>query len=90
MSYVVLNENGDVTLKVSFEGEAEGTYRMYTYKWNSDNEYKMTSSQYNSKNESTGCLSFNPPIPIIRSQGNDTCSLLNVYIFDITRPFTQI
>src|SRR5688500_13874464 len=36
-----VNENGDVTLKVSFEGEPEGTYRIYTYKWVSDNEYEM-------------------------------------------------
>jgi len=51
-----INDNGDVTLKVSFEGEAEGTYRIYTYKWISDNEYEMRSIQYNSKNEPTGFL----------------------------------
>jgi hypothetical protein len=49
-----VNENGDVTLKVSFEGEPEGTYRLYTYKWISDNEYEMKSVQYNDKDEQTG------------------------------------
>lgn len=49
-----VNENGDVNLKVSFEGEPEGTYRLYTYKWISDNEYEMKSVQYNDKDEPTG------------------------------------
>lgn len=49
-----LNEKGDVSLKVSFADEAEGTYRLYTYKWVSDNEYELKSTQYNSKNEPTG------------------------------------
>jgi hypothetical protein len=49
-----LNEKGDVTLKVSFEGEAEGTYRIYTYKWITKDEYEMKSIQYNSKDEATG------------------------------------
>lgn len=49
-----VNVNGDVTLKVSFEGEPEGTYRIYTYKWISDDEYEMKSVQYNAKDEATG------------------------------------
>ena len=40
-----LNENGDLTLKVSFEGEPEGSYRLYTYKWISLNEYELLSLQ---------------------------------------------
>ena len=49
-----VNENGDVSLKVSFEGEPAGSYRLYNYKWISDNEYEMTSVQYNDKGEPTG------------------------------------
>ncbi|MEB2776394.1 hypothetical protein SYJ56_13815 [Algoriphagus sp. D3-2-R+10] len=49
-----VNENGDVTLKISFADEAEGTYRLYTYKWISENEYDLKSIQYNDKNEATG------------------------------------
>ena len=49
-----VNENGDVTLKVSFEGEGEGTYRIYTYKWISDNEYELKSTQYDVKDQPTG------------------------------------
>ncbi|MBT1697339.1 hypothetical protein KK083_10655 [Fulvivirgaceae bacterium PWU4] len=49
-----VNDNGDVTLKVSFEGEAEGTYRIYTYKWISENEYELRSTQYDNKDKPTG------------------------------------
>jgi len=49
-----VNENGDVTLKISFEGEGEGTYRIYTYKWISDSEYDLKSVQYNERDEPTG------------------------------------
>lgn len=49
-----MSENGDVTLKVSFEGEPAGTYRLYTYKWLSDNEYELRSTQYNANGEPTG------------------------------------
>jgi hypothetical protein len=49
-----VNENGDVSLKVSFEGEPPGSYRLYRYKWISNDEYEMTSVQYNAKDEPTG------------------------------------
>lgn len=49
-----VDENGDVTLKVSFEGEQEGTHRIYTYKWISDDEYEMMSIQYNAEDKPTG------------------------------------
>lgn len=49
-----VNENGDVTLKVSFEGEPEGTYRIYTYKWISPEEYELKSVQYDDKDQPTG------------------------------------
>ncbi len=49
-----INENGDVSLKISFADEAEGTYRKYTYKWVNDNEYILKSIQYNAQNQPTG------------------------------------
>jgi len=49
-----VNENGDVTLKLSFEGEAKGTYRIYNYKWINDNEYHMKSVQFDEKDQPTG------------------------------------
>jgi ketosteroid isomerase-like protein len=49
-----VDDNGDVSLKVSFEGEAEGTYRLYSYKWVSADEYELKSVQYNAKDEPTG------------------------------------
>lgn len=51
-----VNENGDVSLKISFADEAEGTYRLYTYKWISENEYELRSIQYNANNKPTGLL----------------------------------
>lgn len=50
----MVNENGDVSLKISFADEPEGTYRLYTYKWISENEYELKSIQYNNKGEATG------------------------------------
>ena len=49
-----VNENGDVHLKISFEGEAKGTYRIYDYKWINDNEYHMKSVQYDEDDVATG------------------------------------
>lgn len=49
-----VNENGDVTLKNSFEGEAPGTYRIYNYKWLNDDSYSMTSQQFDSNGKPTG------------------------------------
>lgn len=44
----------NLRLKVSFEGEAIGTYRIYTYEWVSPNEYQLNSVQYDSNNFPTG------------------------------------
>jgi hypothetical protein len=49
-----VNERGDVSLKVSFADEPGETYRLYTYKWISENEYDLKSIQYNDKDEPTG------------------------------------
>ena len=49
-----VNENGDVSLKISFADEPEGTYRLYTYKWVSENEYELKSIQYDINGKPTG------------------------------------
>ncbi len=46
--------DGNVELKLSFEGETEGTYRVYTYKWVNENAYHMKSVQFTENNEPTG------------------------------------
>ncbi len=61
-----INDKGDVTLKLSFEGEAEGTYRIYNYTWISDNEYEMKSVQYNINNKPTGLFYGGNFIRIVR------------------------
>ena len=49
-----INEKGDVQLKLVFEGEPQGTYRIYNYTWLNEDEYHMKSVQYSEKNEPTG------------------------------------
>lgn len=49
-----VNEKGDVSLKISFADEAEGTYRLYTYIWVSENEYELKSIQYDVNDNPTG------------------------------------
>lgn len=49
-----VNAQGDVSLKLSFSDEAPGTYRLYTYKWISDDEYELRSVQYDSTDKPTG------------------------------------
>lgn len=49
-----INENGDVRLKLVFEGEAPDTYRIYNYKWLNADEYHMKSVQFNKDDEPTG------------------------------------
>nr|WP_299338060.1 hypothetical protein [Allomuricauda sp.] len=49
-----INENGDVKLKLVFEGETPGTYRIYNYKWLGDDEYHMKSVQYDENDKPTG------------------------------------
>jgi ketosteroid isomerase-like protein len=45
---------GNLRLKVSFEGEAHGTYRIYTYEWVSSSEYALLSKQYDQDGKPTG------------------------------------
>jgi len=49
-----LSEKGDLHLKLSFEGEAPGTYRIYDYVWISADEYDMKSVQYDASGKATG------------------------------------
>ena len=49
-----VNENGDVQLKLVFEGEAENTYRIYNYRWLDVDTYHMKSVQYAENGEPTG------------------------------------
>jgi hypothetical protein len=54
MGHGSLNAKGDLRLRVSFEGEAPGTYRIYDYVWRSADEYDMRSVQYDSTGKATG------------------------------------
>ena len=49
-----LNDKGDLRLKVSFEGEAAGTYRIYDYVLITADEYDMKSVQYDASGKATG------------------------------------
>ena len=49
-----INDNGDVKLRLTFEGEPSDTYRIYNYKWLSENEYHMKSVQYGKDDQPTG------------------------------------
>ncbi|MEO1053237.1 MAG: nuclear transport factor 2 family protein [Bacteroidota bacterium] len=44
----------NLSLKVSFEGESPGTYRLYTYEWVNDNEYALNSIQFDENDHPTG------------------------------------
>jgi hypothetical protein len=46
--------DSDLRLKVSFEGEAPGTYRIYDYVWVSADEYELKSVQYDASGKPTG------------------------------------
>lgn len=49
-----VDPNANVSLKISFEGEAEGTYRLYSYNWIDENSYELKSTQYDRDNNPTG------------------------------------
>ncbi len=66
-----VNQNGDVTLKVSFGGEQADTHRIYTYKWISEDEYELMSIQYDSKNKPTGHFYGGTFIRIRQKQPNE-------------------
>lgn len=49
-----LDLKGNLTTSVSFQGEPEGSYRIYEYKWVTKDEYSMLSTQYDLKGQPTG------------------------------------
>ncbi|TMM57413.1 hypothetical protein FEE95_13085 [Maribacter algarum] len=49
-----ISKNGDITLKIFFEGEPKDTYRVYNYRWISKNEYHMKSVQFDASDNPTG------------------------------------
>lgn len=49
-----VNENGDLRLKISFEDETKGSYRIYTYTWLSLDEYALKSIQFDANDKPTG------------------------------------
>src|SRR5688572_25566373 len=50
----ILDNKGNLTTNVSFQGELQGSYRIYVYIWVSGIEYSMLSSQYDSNGKPTG------------------------------------
>ncbi len=49
-----LNGTQDLTLKVSFKDEPDGTYRIYEYVWLDADSYSMMSRQYDADGLATG------------------------------------
>ncbi len=49
-----VDENGNVRLKITFEGEEKDTFRIYHYTWVNADEYHMKSVQYTSDKTPTG------------------------------------
>lgn len=49
-----VDEKGNLSLKITFEGEPIHTYRKYTYNWIAKDSYQMRSVQFDAKNQPTG------------------------------------
>ena len=49
-----IDANGNIALKLVFEGEPEGTYRKYNYTWLNNNEYELKSVQFDANDNPTG------------------------------------
>jgi len=49
-----VDANGNLRLKLYFQGEAENTFRIYTYTWVNDDEYVLKSVQFDANNQPTG------------------------------------
>ena len=49
-----VDERSNLRLTVRFQGEPEGSYRIYEYEWVSDDEYSMMSRQFDRDNKPTG------------------------------------
>lgn len=49
-----VDEEGNLSLEIVFEGETAQTYRKYTYHWITDDTYSMRSVQFDDKDRPTG------------------------------------
>lgn len=49
-----IDAEGNMELRVSFEGSPAGTYRIYTYTWLSPDSYELKSYQYDANDQRTG------------------------------------
>ena len=49
-----LDDGADLHLRIRFSDEPEGSYRIYEYKWVSDDEYTMLSRQFDRHGKATG------------------------------------
>ena len=49
-----IDANGNLRLKLSFEGEAKDTYRIYTYTWIDKDTYALKSVQFDKNDQLTG------------------------------------
>ena len=49
-----VDSQGNLRLKLFFEGEAKGTYRIYTYTWINQDEYELKSVQFDQNDQPTG------------------------------------
>lgn len=49
-----LDQAGNLTLKIRFHDEPEGTYRVYHYQWDGADRYEMMSRQYTTDGQPTG------------------------------------
>jgi ketosteroid isomerase-like protein len=66
-----VDANGNLRLKLFFEGEAENTYRIYTYTWVNDNEYILKSVQYDQQDQPTGLYYGGTFVRIPKEKTND-------------------
>ena len=49
-----MNDAGGLNLKIAFSDEPAGTYRIYEYRWESDDSYMLMSRQYQADGRATG------------------------------------
>ncbi len=48
------DDKGNLNFKVCFQGEPEGSHRVYNWNWQSEDEYSMLSTQYDNEGKATG------------------------------------
>ncbi len=78
-----VSENGDVTLKISFEGEPKETYRIYTYTWVNQDEYHMKSVQYDFNDQPTGLFYEGTFVRLIKEERTLRTQIASIlYVLD--------